>query len=230
MAKKDTGGIEAPTISIAAWNPQTQNGWKGNASMTYNLIEANCKDWHATTPIVRCIEQNTFSQTEVFKDVVLGMTAKKSVLTKENLFTEDFTTAWDGIFYAINVQKRIGPDDTTDQIYILLDKSHTYKIFTHDPNYFIVNENPAGLPSIMLKLNPYTSVNYYYRISLTEVEELDLPKDPCNKDPDYNFQACVKRSLSSQVGCRPKWDNWSKKEMDLCIHMDQFRYIKAGFE
>ena len=75
MAKKDTGGIEAPTISIAAWNPRTQNGWKGNASMTYNLIEANCKDRLAT--IVRCIEQNTFSQTEVFKDVVLGFTAKK---------------------------------------------------------------------------------------------------------------------------------------------------------
>ena len=29
----------------------------------------------------------------------------------------------------------------------------------------------------------------FSRLELTEVEELDLPEDPCNPDPDYNFQA-----------------------------------------
>ena len=51
----------------------------------------------------------------------MGYSLKKSILTKENLFTEDFTTDWDGIFYAIDVQKKIGPDDSTDQFYILLE-------------------------------------------------------------------------------------------------------------
>ena len=74
---------------------------------------------------------------------------------------EDFTTAWGGIVYAI---KRFGPDESTDQIYISMDKSHNFNIFIHNPNYFIVNENPAGLLSIMLKLNPSTSGNYYYYI------------------------------------------------------------------
>ena len=191
--------------------------------MAFDLIGANCQ--HAKTSVVNCIEEKTFRRTDVFKDVILGFTAKKSVLNKENLFTEDFTTDWDGIFYAIDVQKRIGPDDSTDQFYILLNKSLIYNIFIHDPNYFIVNENPAGLPSIMLKFNPNNSGgNYYYRISLTEVEELDLPEDPCNADPDYNFQACVKQSLSSQVGCRTKWDTWSQTGMELCNQLDQFRY------
>ena len=222
VSKKDTGGIPAPTISIAAWNPQTKNGWTGNVSMTYNLIGVNCQQ--TKTSVVNCIEEKTFRQTDVFKDIVMGYSLKKSILTKENLFTEDFTTDWDGMFHAIDVQKIIGPDDSTDQFYILMDESHIYNIFIHDPNYFIVNENPAGLPSIMLKLNPNNRGNYYYKISLTEVEELDLPEDPCNVDPDYNFQACVKRSLSIQVGCRTKWDKWSQTDMELCNQMDQFRY------
>ena len=221
LSKRDTEGIVAPTISIAAWNPETKNGWKGNASMTFDLIRANCQS--TPTSVERCIDEKTFRQTEVFKDVVLGLAAKTSVLNKENLITADFSTAWDGMFYAVNVQRRIGPDDSVDQIYILLDKSHIYNIFVHDPAYFIVNENPAGLPSVMLKLNPNTSGNYYYRISLTEVEKLDLPQDRCNVDPDFNFQACVKQSISKRVGCKTQWDVWSPREMEICSRMDQFR-------
>ena len=37
------------------------------------------------------------------------------------------------------------------------------------------------------------------RISLTEVQELNLDDDPCNPDLEYNFQACVKENLASQV-------------------------------
>ena len=167
-SKKETGGIPAPTISIAAWNPQTKNGWKGNASMRYDLIGAYCKD--EAGPVVDCIEENTFRQSEIFKDVVLGFTAQKSLWNQENLIKEDFTTDWDGIFYVIDMKKRIGPNDSIDQLYVLLDTSHMYNIFLHDPTYFIVNENPAGVPNLMLKLNPNISDNFYYRISLTEVD------------------------------------------------------------
>ena len=68
------------------------------------------------------------------------------------------------------MKKRIGPNDSIDQLYVLLDTSLMYNIFLHDPTYFIVNENPAGVPNLMLKLNPNISENFYYRISLTEVE------------------------------------------------------------
>ena len=167
-SKKETGGIPAPTISIAAWNPQTKNGWKGNASMRYDLIRAYCKD--EARPVADCIEENTFRQSEIFKDIVLGFTAQKSLWNQENLIKEDFTTDWDGTFYVIDIKKRIGPNDSIDQLYVLLDTSLMYNIFLHDPTYFIVNENPAGVPNLMLKLNPNISDNFYYRISLTEVE------------------------------------------------------------
>ena len=62
-SKKETGGIPVPTISIAAWNPRTKNGWKGNASMRYDLIGAYCRD--EARPVVDCIEENTFRQSEM---------------------------------------------------------------------------------------------------------------------------------------------------------------------
>ena len=187
--KKNTGGIQAPTITIAAFNSETKNGWRGNTSMTYDLITAYCKT-HQHSPLEDCIRNNTFRQGEVIKDVILGFTAKRSIMKQENLITEDFLTAWDGILFGVNLNKKIGPNDSLDQLYVFLATSLMYQVFIHDPNYFIVNENPAGLPSIMLELNPNISSNYYYRISLTEMEELDLPEDPCNFDPTYNFQAC----------------------------------------
>ena len=42
----------------------------------------------------------------------------------------------------------------------------------------------------------------FFTLTLTEVEELYLAEDLFNTDPAYNFQACVRESLSSQVGCR----------------------------
>ena len=75
-------------------------------------------------------------------------------------------------------------------------------------------------------VEPNNTSSHYYNLALTEVEELDLPEDPCNTDPDYNFQACIKESLSSQVGCRTRWDRWSHKDMPLCTNMEQFRKIQ----
>ena len=44
-----------------------------------------------------------------------------------------------------------------------------------------------------------TAIQIFPRISLTEVQELNLSDDPCNPDLEYNFQACVKENLASQV-------------------------------
>ena len=93
-----------------------------------------------------------------------------------------------------------------------------YRLFIHDPKYFLVNYNSLEFPIIYLKVKK--APNCYYKLKLTEVEELDLPEDPCNTDPDYNFQACVRESLSSQVGCRTKWDRWSHKDMPLQTYPD----------
>ena len=57
----------------------------------------------------------------------------------------------------------------------------------------------AGEFSAMDKCWVTTAFQIFPRISLTEVQELNLSDDPCNPDVDYNFQACVKENLASQV-------------------------------
>ena len=71
-------------------------------------------------------------------------------------------------------------------------------------------------------MNPNKTSNGYYKLALTEVKELDLPDDPCNPDPDYKFQTCVKESLSSQVGCRSRWDKLSQPDRPECTQMEQY--------
>ena len=108
---------------------------------------------------------------------LLGYSTKTSLmnLTEGSISTEDFTQSWNGRTYTLKIPDRIGPDDMVHQLFILFGRKLTKRIFIHDPNFFIPNTNPIGLPSIKyLQLNPNTSFNHFYRISLTKVEELDI--------------------------------------------------------
>ena len=93
-SRRDTGGIQAPAITLSSRNPDTKIGWRNNIR-GYNIIESTCKNF---TAIEDCITKNTFEQSEVFKDVLLGFKAKQSILTT-NLWSEDFTVAWAGRTY-----------------------------------------------------------------------------------------------------------------------------------
>jgi hypothetical protein len=98
-----------------------------------------------------------------------------------------------------------------------------FRIILHDPFFFAINENPISFPSLSLEIYPNKSERHYYHLTMTEMEELDLPEDPCNLDRNYNFQACVKEGLSRQVGCRTNWDRWTNSNWPICTTIDQFR-------
>ena len=105
--------------------------------------------------------------------------------------------------------------------------------------------NLAGFNSRLYSFNNKTwvsltpsSVSQYYRLALTEVNELDLPADPCNNDPDNRFHACIRKNISGQVsfqeksvftqtnvqvGCRTTWDSWSDKNQPVCSRSTQYR-------
>ena len=218
-SRRDTGGIQAPAITIAAMSPEDSSGWK------YGFQDASSTCLSNTNNIdQKCLEQKTYNQSESLNDVILGFQNKESLLDQDSLVIEDFTNVWTGRYYTLNISRKLGQNDNLDQLFISL-YSTKYRIWIHDPNFFIINENPSSLPALMKIVEPNKTSSHYYCLTLTEVEELDLPEDPCNTDPDYNFQACVRESLSSQVGCRTKWDRWSHKDIPLCTEIEQFRYL-----
>lgn len=62
----------------------------------------------------------------------------------------------------------------------------------------------SGLPSVFLKSQPEgSSDNHYQRLALFLHEDLNLPGNPCNDQPDYSFRACVTRKVSEEVANTP---------------------------
>ena len=211
-SRRDTGGIQAPAITIAA------HSWRDNSTVLPN-IEQKCKSRASNQTVTDCIIEKTFNRTDFIYDVYLGYPSIKKF---DMNFTEDFTVSSAGRMYTFLLQNKITDNYRKHYLDLRLNKWFINTVMVHDPKFFILNLNPFGLPTIEAVLRA-NSNNVYYQLILTEVEELDLPEDPCNTDPDYNFQACVRESLSSQVGCRTKWDRWSHQDIPLCTELVQFR-------
>ena len=185
-----TDGLEVPAVTICGRHPQFKRGWKEYVTSGYDgILENMCGE---TDNIEGCIERKTFAQTEVIKDTTMGYVLQKSLTNTTNPWIEDFTRSVEGRCYTLNITERIGPDGKTDRLFFLLGYQMTYRIFIHDPNYFVINTNPLALPTIMMKLNPNKSSSHFYRLALTYVEELNGSEDPCDSDPSYNFQTCVR--------------------------------------
>jgi hypothetical protein len=230
-SKIATGGSPAPAITFMPRNRQTTFGWKSayeNATFPHYIQPICGNRKSGRTSIEGCINKNTYNQTEVFKDVLLGYTTRTSLLKRKDIWTHDFTVSYYGRAYTLNIEQNIGPDDSKYQVFVAVGYDIDYRIIIHDPLYFALNINPAAFPSITMIIRPNETRNFYYRLALTEVEEVNIPSDPCNPDRDYNFQACIKESLSRQVGCRTKWDRWSRLDLPLCTTMEQYRYIRLN--
>ena len=219
--KSETGGIPAPAITIAVFSPETRNGWKTHIPDnpdSFKLIQPHCGE---ASDIEKCIEDNTFADTEAFKNVLLGFSSRTS-LVSPSLATVDFTSTYRGRTYLLHINQQINPDDASSQLFISFGSLNNYLIYIHDRDYFLINGNPFGLPSIKKKLYPNQTSNFYYRLALIERHELDVPDDPCDTTPGYDFQACVKDTLAERVGCRTKWDLKSSRSRPLCRFMKQF--------
>ena len=183
----------------------------------------------------------------MIKDVFLGWATKRTSL----LGREDFVV--EGLFFlsnrakqfTINVENRIGPDFNKDQIFVeLYAKNDKFEVFVHDPRFFFLTYTPAVFPFLHRTFS--NSERIWYPIFLTEVEELNLPQDPCNEDEKYNFQvftlflavskitqdfkACMSKSLTEIVGCKPKWEPAFAGDITPpnCTTVSQFRYLYEG--
>ena len=187
-SKKDTNGIVAPSITVSARNPGTKKGWKDPhvSDLEANLLANQCGGL-VKGELVECINRKAFNRTEVVSDAIIGFISKTSLGWLEDLTEmEEF-----GKTYTFDINRNIGTDWRTDQIFLLFGFDLVYDIFIHDPNFFILNYNPNGLPSLYIKIQPNASFNHYNKLSLTEHHEMNSGGDPCEEDPAYSFQVVV---------------------------------------
>ena len=222
---RDTDGLEAPAVTIVVSRNETLTGWKSNNGFKYyNWVEHLCKNYLSENQsIVACIEEKTFNLSEISKKVTLGI-GRRSRPAEVN-WTEDFTHSSTGRQYTLKIDKRLSVGKLTHLIRIRLQPNLVYSIFFHDEKYFYISRNPVSGPPSVQKIVDPQKLPYYYQIGLTEVKELNLPNDPCNEDPDYSFNACIKESFTKTAGCRTKWDHIGLKDLPICTEMSQFRLL-----
>ena len=182
---RDTDGIQLPSITVV------ENKDKDELQGSCYSLNASVED---------CMISKTHSLSHLIKGVVLGLTKRELQNLSKNVVSEDFAVSWVGRVFTIELPLMIGPNYNEHQLYLLLAPNYTdVRLYFHDSRYFIVNDNPSGLPTLFTSFDTRTVGNHYQKLVLTEVNELDVPSDPCNSDQDYNFQACVKTSIAKQV-------------------------------
>ena len=128
-SKSETGGILAPSITLVALDNVTRNGWwvplPGNPD-TFQFVEAQCGE---AEDITACIEEKTFNQSAIIKDVILGFTSQTSFID-QGLGTEDFTSTFHGMAHTVNIDTKINPDDETTQLFIIFQGLSNYQVYS----------------------------------------------------------------------------------------------------
>lgn len=147
-SKREVEGIPAPTITVNARNLTTRRGWKG---------KKNCFNLPIEESLESCIKEETFGFTDVVKDVILGYTAKRSLVQSESLTVRESVTSWGGKYFTLLPAEVLGPNYHDQMLLLSLYHGFIYKLFISDPNYFVLTSNPVYLPTIMKTVNPNSS-------------------------------------------------------------------------
>lgn len=186
-SRRNTQGIKAPSVTIAARNNQTNMGWKEKSDKitkahSNDTLRHQCEDF---STVEDCLTKATYNHSEFIKGFLRGYERQESLLAQEGAGRRDFTYVRYGTTYTVNPNISIGPVDDDDQIIILLDRNFIYDIFIHDKDFFILNDNRCGLPALYQKVIALKQMNTYYKMYLIDHHELNVPEDPCQEGDDY---------------------------------------------
>ena len=225
-SEEQTNGIEAPAITFVA--TLKKQGWKSVAkNLNYKsfVMVHHCRAKNFTD-INICQKNGTFGRDDFLKLARLGYYKENSSrsFNESSMWTEDMTVTYYGRHFTLNPSMKM--TNALDQAFIFeVDISFDYSIWLHDENFFIVNENPFGLPSklwIIAGQELTGAGGFFHEVSLTKHKRLNLNRRPCEEDPRYSFATCTKEKLSEKVGCRLPWDRWSKQDRVICTSEQEF--------
>ena len=199
------------------------SGWRkgNNKSEFWDVLQHQCEEY-GLNDTARCIEEATYNFTDIIIDSWLENpirpTGNRPNLRNRIFWTADFTQTWPGMCFTLNIEE----SDGNNEIHLFFNVNLTFIVFVHDPNFFIYSNNPEAIPMTTL-IVPKKKTFQLISFVETEHEELNVPADPCEEDIEYSFTACVKKMLARQVGCRTKWDKWTKETFPYCHTLEQFR-------
>lgn len=181
---KKTDGIPSPAITI---------------SVTNQINDHTC--FVRNKSVEECLVKSCLKQSDIIKNVKIGSKLQKEVKLTPKIIREDFTSDWPGIYFTLNLPINIGTNIGSNMILIGINRDLSYLLFIHDPEYFLLNDNPTVIPGAIrgIDTNEAEPHSWRFRLEVTEVKKLNRPASPCNDDLSYSFLSCVRKSVASKV-------------------------------
>ena len=153
-------GIPAPSITIVG-RQLPKNGWRLNSG---SKLAHTCKTYQ-DNQTEQCIEENTFNQSEIVKDILVGskpdlqavlkgeqLSGNRSISVLQNL-SKSFTITVYGMTFTWSSEEKISPKI---RLLLCLPFNKSYMFYIHDKDFFVPNTVPeiSGFPRLFLKSNP----------------------------------------------------------------------------
>ena len=207
--------LDSPAVTFCARN---YSYWKDTTVINGDsMVQSNC-GFKNISEVLECIRSRTFSLNDTIKTAFYDLTSLKS-LKVEKFWRENFGSPYLGMCHTFHATIKLKADMMKDGLIFQLDPELSYKIYIHDPKYYLMAANPLVYPRIFRDYKAkdlYANRLEWLYISVTEQRKLNRPDQPCEEDPEYDYIACVKTAQAKEVGCRPGWEDWSDKTIPLC--------------
>ena len=170
------------------------------------LSKACNASFQTVEAVYSCFDSLTFSKEELLFNT-------RTVSFKDPVFT-NISTAWTTtiqvpVFGRCQTARTFGKMDEASGIKLDLNSSMDYKIFLHDPDFFILPINPSSTPvlGIPLELTGSNMSSSYSVMQYILAEEnilLDRDNYPCTdyRKSGSSFTQCVMDHISKSTGCR----------------------------
>ena len=239
ISEEQTNGIRAPAVtfsaaksSILGWKTLNESSIGFDGFKSFDLLD-HCNSMNMTD-LKSCVLDDTFNLTDFLKTARLGFT--EQTITKDFLdassssfWTEDFTIPSLGRHFTLKPSVTISKK-VSDVIAFHMDANFSYSVLIHDENFFVFNQNPLALPTRvwLIKGETLKGGGYFYKMTLTKHKKLNLDHKPCQDDPKYNFNTCIKETLSQRIGCRLPFDNMSPQS--ICSAASQLRKYNVTYQ
>ena len=138
-----TNGFEPPALTISAVNKRGI-GWKrGSDTFASFHFEEHCSSIGISS-LEECIEQDTYNLTDIVKGAQFGYANNDWISSPLNssllMRNEALAKSSLGKYFTLKLVRN-------DEMLMFLQKDLDYLICVHDPDFFLVNMNPMGLPA-----------------------------------------------------------------------------------
>ena len=129
-------------------------------------------------------------------------------LLNNTIWSSEMATVYYGMCHTFLYPDKI---TNTEEFVFYLYPGLNYRVFVHDPRYYMIGFNPLTTPRILLELNSGQNNMKpghfeWFMFSVTEHNLINRPEQPCHEEEEgelYDYLKCVKTSQARRAGCRP---------------------------